>query len=103
DTNLIAVKDSETFVVSWAILHAPFMRLVECFFSNSQLDTPHYVFGQITKYFKPGYRLLTSLGIPDPGRLPDGIFPAGIEAMAAISPDGAEIVLTVSCVNSVYR
>ncbi|KAF4652723.1 hypothetical protein FOL47_010893, partial [Perkinsus chesapeaki] len=82
DNYLITVKDSETFV------YIP---------SNSQLNTPYYVFGQITKYFKPGYHLLTSLDIPDPGRLPDGIFPAGMEAMAAISPDRTEIVLAILC------
>ncbi|KAF4708454.1 hypothetical protein FOZ62_027487 [Perkinsus olseni] len=62
-----------------------------------RLNTPYYTFGQITKYFKPGYSVLTSLNVISPGQQADGTFPAGIEAMAAINPSRTEIVIVVLC------
>ncbi|KAF4733838.1 hypothetical protein FOZ63_013513 [Perkinsus olseni] len=62
-----------------------------------RLNTPYYTFGQITKYFKPGYSVLTSLNVISPGQQADGVFPAGIEAMAAINPSRTEIVIAVLC------
>ncbi|EER17286.1 glucosylceramidase, putative, partial [Perkinsus marinus ATCC 50983] len=50
--------------------------------------------GKITVRMPSGVK---SAGVPNPGQAADGIFPAGIEAMAAINPARTEIAIVVIC------
>ncbi|KAF4734728.1 hypothetical protein FOZ63_026854, partial [Perkinsus olseni] len=55
----------------------------------------YYTFGQVTRYMKKGSYVLSSVEVPNPGKAPDGVHPAGLEAMATINPERTEVVILV--------